>query len=311
MHPDQPPLGSQRSWSCTADSAARRSWDRKPPHRRIPGNVTATTIQMTRSVPSPGQKHQTNGPPGTKPSRSSARPASPTSGPSRRAVVAGPRRLRGADRLGTPHAETAAAVPARRLLTRLARSAPTPRPMRPARPATTTAPGVTKPWLPATAPARPLPAARTGPRPGHGRPGGMGSCHRFRPTPGHRRPTPNCAAATPGRESSRSAPGSQRLLVARTRAVGSSPGRQAHRNGAWFRDLAIQREAFRARSTNARGLIAPGQDPVRGDLGETLPTWRASGRDAILQPPSQRSSPQRRILQLAGTAAEPDYEAAD
>ena len=81
---------------------------------------------------------------------------------------------------------------------------------------------------------------------------------------------------------------------------------------AWIRDLAIQREAFRAEIDERPGLIAPGQDPVRGDLGETLPAWRASCRDAILQPPKPEIIPSARILRLAaGHAAEPDYEAAD
>jgi len=58
--------------------------------------------------------------------------------------------------------------------------------------------------------------------------------------------------------------------------------------------------------------MAPGQDPVRGDLGETLPAWRASDRDAILQPPKPEITPSARILQLAAEhIAEPDYEAAD
>ncbi|HEU5392798.1 MAG TPA: MobF family relaxase [Streptosporangiaceae bacterium] len=77
---------------------------------------------------------------------------------------------------------------------------------------------------------------------------------------------------------------------------------------AWIRDRAIQREAFRAEIDKRLGLMAPGQDPVRGDLGETLSVWRASGRDAILQPPKPEIIPSARILQLA---AEPDYEAAD
>ena len=80
----------------------------------------------------------------------------------------------------------------------------------------------------------------------------------------------------------------------------------------WIRDLAIQREAFRTEIDERPGLIAPGQDSVRGDLGETLPAWRASDRDAILQPPKPEIIPSARILQLAAEhAAEPDYEAAD
>jgi len=43
-----------------------------------------------------------------------------------------------------------------------------------------------------------------------------------------------------------------------------------------------------------------------------LPAWRASDRDAILQPPKPEITPSARILQLAAEhIAEPDYEAAD
>jgi len=86
-----------------------------------------------------------------------------------------------------------------------------------------------------------------------------------------------------------------------------APDGKRAETAAWIHDLAIQREAFRAEIDNRPGLMAPGQDPVRGDLGETLPAWRASGRDPILQPPKPEIIPSARILQLA----EPDYEAAD
>ena len=42
-----------------------------------------------------------------------------------------------------------------------------------------------------------------------------------------------------------------------------------------------------------------------GDLGDAFPGWRASGRDAILQPPKPEIIPSARILQLA---AEHDIE---
>jgi len=91
-----------------------------------------------------------------------------------------------------------------------------------------------------------------------------------------------------------------------------APDGKRTETAAWIRDLAIQREAFRAEIDEHRGLMAPGQDPVRGDLGETLPAWRASDRDAILQPPKPEITPSARILQLAAEhIAEPDYEAAD
>jgi hypothetical protein len=87
-----------------------------------------------------------------------------------------------------------------------------------------------------------------------------------------------------------------------------APAGKHTQTAARIRDLAIQREAFRAKIDERPGLMTPGQDPVRGDLGETLPAWRTSGRDAILQPPKPEIIPSARILQLA---AEPDYEAAD
>ena len=90
-----------------------------------------------------------------------------------------------------------------------------------------------------------------------------------------------------------------------------APDGKGTETAARIRDLAIQREAFRTEIDERPGLIAPGQDPVRGDLGETLPAWRASDRYAILQPPKPEIIPSARILQLAEHAAEPDYEAAD
>ena len=43
--------------------------------------------------------------------------------------------------------------------------------------------------------------------------------------------------------------------------------------------------------------MAPGDDPVWGDLGEAFPAWQASGRDAILQPRKPEIIPSARILQ--------------
>ena len=74
----------------------------------------------------------------------------------------------------------------------------------------------------------------------------------------------------------------------------------------------MQRQAFRAEMDERPGLIAPGEDLDWGGLGETLPAWRASGRDAILQPPKPEIIPSARILQLAAEHdAEPDHEAAE
>ena len=132
-------------------------------------------------------------------------------------------------------------------------------------------------------------------------------------------PPPNCAAAA---ELRRRHP-RQRIEPIRSwepapagvtehEQLDPAPDGKRTETAAWIRDLAIQREAFRTEIDERAGLIALGQDPVRGDLGEILPAWRASDRDAILQPPKPEIIPSPRILQLAAEyAAEPDYEAAD
>ena len=78
------------------------------------------------------------------------------------------------------------------------------------------------------------------------------------------------------------------------------------------RDLAAQRHASRAEMDEHPGLVMPGEDPVRADLGDAFPDWQASGLDAILQPPRPEITPSARILQqTAEHDTEPDHEAAD
>ena len=89
-----------------------------------------------------------------------------------------------------------------------------------------------------------------------------------------------------------------------------APDGKLTETAAWIRDLAIQRQAFRAETGERPRLMAPGDDPVWGDLGEAFPAWQASSRDAILQPPKPEIIPSARILQLAAEH-EPDHEAAD
>ena len=177
----------------------------RPPRSPRTGRCTATTIPMTRSVPSLPARHRISGPPGTRLSPPSARPASPDvrAMPDGRLWLA-PRHLRGADRLGAP------ATPGRSCgcpgsapsTPPWPPSAPTPKQPLPARPATMTAPRGTRPWPPATGPCatttssentttpRPWPTGRNGSTP----PNDPGAW----PSP----PTPNCAAATPGGRSS-------------------------------------------------------------------------------------------------------------
>ena len=131
-----------------ADSAARRRLGTaRPPASPHTGRCTATTIPMTRSVPNPAREA-----PDQRAAWHQAFAAlGPASQPDVRAMPDGRLWLlrdtyAAADRLGTPpRRERAAAVPARRLRRRPWRaSAPTPKPMPPARPATTTAPGGTR-----------------------------------------------------------------------------------------------------------------------------------------------------------------------
>jgi hypothetical protein len=78
----------------------------------------------------------------------------------------------------------------------------------------------------------------------------------------------------------------------------SSDGKIAEM-AAWIRDLAAQHQAFREKVEELQGLMVPSEDPDWGDLGEAFPTWRAPGRDAILQPPKPQITPAAKILQLA------------
>jgi hypothetical protein len=74
----------------------------------------------------------------------------------------------------------------------------------------------------------------------------------------------------------------------------------------------MQHQEFRAEIDERPRLMVPGEDPVWGDLGMVFPGWRASGLDAILQPPRPEIIPSAGILQLAVEHdTEPDHEAAD
>ncbi len=88
-----------------------------------------------------------------------------------------------------------------------------------------------------------------------------------------------------------------------------TPDKKIGEMAAWIRDLTAQRQAFREKIDERRGLMVPSQDPDWGDLGEAFPAWRAPSRDAILQPPKPQITPSAKILQLAERDTEP--EAAD
>ena len=74
---------------------------------------------------------------------------------------------------------------------------------------------------------------------------------------------------------------------------------------AWMRELAVQRQAFRAKLEERQGLKVPSDDPDWGDLGEAFPARRAAGRDAILRPPKPQITPSAVMLPRA---AEHDTE---
>jgi hypothetical protein len=79
-----------------------------------------------------------------------------------------------------------------------------------------------------------------------------------------------------------------------------------------IRDLAAQRQACHAEMDEHPGRIVPGEDPLWGEFGDAFPDSRASGPNAILQPPRPEIIPSARLLQLvAEHDTEPDREAAE
>jgi len=79
---------------------------------------------------------------------------------------------------------------------------------------------------------------------------------------------------------------------------------------AWIRDLAAQRQAVRDKMEQRQGLKVPSEDPDWDDLGEAFSSWRAPGRDAILQAPEPQITLSTKILQL-GAEHDTSPEAAD
>jgi hypothetical protein len=88
--------------------------------------------------------------------------------------------------------------------------------------------------------------------------------------------------------------------------------RKAFETAPRIRDQAMHRQAFRAKITERPQLMAPGDDPIRSDLGRVFPGRHVSGKAPILQPPRPEIIPSARILQLAAEHdTEPSHEAAD
>jgi hypothetical protein len=78
----------------------------------------------------------------------------------------------------------------------------------------------------------------------------------------------------------------------------------------WIRDLTAWHETFQERIEQRQGLLTPNEGPDWADLGETFPSWKALGRDAILQPPKPQITPSTKILRLAAER-DTECEAAD
>ena len=184
------------AWAITAlgpvpaDPAARQAWQTKAASIAAYREIYGYDHPDDPIGPEPSHQHTRPAgrlAPGLRRPRPGRRPRRPRH--ARRPAVAAPRHLRRPDRLGTPpRRKGTAARPARRLRRRPGRhprrrrspgrpQGRRPRPRRTARDPGRQLPG----------PARPLPAARTHPRPGHGRPAGLGARHRRFPAPGHRR----------------------------------------------------------------------------------------------------------------------------
>ena len=296
------------AWAITAlgpvpaDAAARRAWQTK-----------AASIAAYRETYG---YHHPDDPIGPEPSHQTPdqraawhqafaalgpaeRPRRP--GHARRPAVAAPRHLRRRDRLGTPPCRKgAAAGPARRLRRRPGRDPRRRRSRRPpARPATTTAPSGTRPWPPATGPCATSTSSENTPSPRPWPTGRTGSTPPPLPGTWPSPPTPNYAAATPARRSSRCAPPNQPPPRHRTR-------RQALRDGHLD---PRPRRAAPGIPRETQPAAAPDDTPRRPGLGRprrhpARPGGRRA-RDAILQPPKPEITPSAKILQLA---AEHDIE---
>ena len=303
--PDRPHLGDHRP-----RPGARQLG--RPPRlgtqgsrdRRLPGDVRVRPSRRPDRPRTQPCRHPTSEPPGTKPSR-----PRPAAGPGVRALPDGrlwllrdiyaaetawaPRHVGKELRLARLGAFDAGLGAIRATAEAdTARKADDHGPRRAAR-----VPGRQLPG-----PARPLSATRTGPRPGHGRPAGMGTRHRPFPASGHRRrrrappppPDPQDRTAALGGAS----PGQRR----RTPAPGPGPSRGAARRPRSATSRS-QRQAFRARMDEHQNL-APARMQPGAASARHLPPCRRGG-DAILQPPKPQITPSAEILQLA---AEHDIE---
>ena len=165
-------------------------------------------------------------------------------------------------------------------------SAPTP----PARPATMTGPYGTRPWPPATGPYATTTSSENTTSPRTWPPGRNGSKPPNDPGAWPSPPTPNCAAATPGRRSSPCVLPNQVLSDTGCDPLHPAADGKPTDPVALIRDLAMQREKFRAVMDERPRLIGPGENHGKA-FRAGPPTL---GQDAILQPPNpNRRSPPR------------------
>ena len=77
-----------------------------------------------------------------------------------------------------------------------------------------------------------------------------------------------------------------------------------------IRDLGVEHQTFQTKLDERQQLVVPSKDLNWDGFGEALPSWRASRRDPILQPPKPQIIPSATILQLA-VERDAEPEAAD
>jgi hypothetical protein len=74
----------------------------------------------------------------------------------------------------------------------------------------------------------------------------------------------------------------------------------------WATTLERERRDFAAKLAERQTRMVPDEDPDYEDTGRAYPTWEASERDAILQPPKPLIRPVTRVMEQVK-----DLEAAD
>ncbi len=89
-----------------------------------------------------------------------------------------------------------------------------------------------------------------------------------------------------------------------------APRQKAGEMPIWVRELAAQRQTFRAKLDERLASMSSSRDWDGSDVGEAFSRWEAPSRDAVLQPPRPQIVPSARILRIA-TEHDAEPEAAD